>query len=100
MNIKLKVARKQETYICNQSEWDTPTIKIAAEYEYNDEPLAVIIDEDSIIYDDVNKREIAFEELMRLDISGAVARMTFEQIEGNIYYCEIVIVNKWRKKRK
>ena len=98
--MKLKTARWQETYTVNESEWHTPTIKIAALREYDGRPIAIILDEDSMIYDDVNKRDVSLEEILQLDITDAVASMTFDEVAESIYYCEVVIIEKWRKKRR
>ena len=101
--MKLKTARWQETYSTFESEWHTPTIKIAAEREYDESPVALIFDEDTIVFDDVNKREIALREIMQTDIEDSIANVTIENVGPpgeTIYYCEIAIIKKWRKKRK
>ena len=96
----LKTARWQEKFETENFIWNSPTIKIAATNVYNGEPAALILDNDSIIFDNKNKREITFEEFTRINITDCEVRATYDRVDDSIFYCEVMIIRKWGKKSR
>ena len=97
---RLLTSKRFDSFQSDDSVWDTPIIKVAAINLINDEPYGLILDSDTIIYDDKHKREIGFEEFLHSDITDAVAITTTDRIGLSLLYCEVVVISKWRKNRK